>query len=166
MTTPGVDFFRIDRSGSTKRLLVGAVVMVACGATAVGAHLVNRLPATISHAVSLAGGVTMLGGLVMAFGAMAMMLFENVYLSIRDDGLLLHENGRDTVVPWEELTHVSADREGFVELRRSEKDALRWFAGKSAGDVASRVEEAKRKAAHGLLRTGSTPPETDRSNAS
>lgn len=158
MTTPGVDFFRIDRSGPTRRLLVVAVLMVTCGATAVGAHLVHRLPVDISHGVSLVGGVTMLAGLVMAFGAMAMILFENVYLSIRDDGLLLHDNGRDTVVPWGELTEVAVEAAGFVELRREGKEALRWFAGTSAKDVARRIEEAKRKAAHGLLRTGSTPP--------
>ena len=158
MTTPGVDFFRIDRSGPTRRLLVVAVLMVTSGATAVGAHLVHRLPVDSSHVISLVGGVSMIAGLVLAFGALAMMLFENVYLSIRDDGLLVHENGRDTVIVWEELTRVVLDPKGFVELCRDGHEPVRWFAGSAARDVATRVEEAKRKAAHGLLRTGSSAP--------
>lgn len=166
MTTPGVDFFRVDRSGSTRRLLVVGGVMVTGGVTAVGAHLVHRVAADVSHLVTLAGGASMVAGLVMAFGALAMMLFEDVHLSIRDDGLLLHDNGRETVVPWEELTKVVVDPKGFVELRRADKEALRWFAGKAAPDVASRIEEAKRKAAHGLLHTGSTPPAHAPSSAS
>ena len=90
----------------------------------------------------------------MAFGALAMMLFENIYLSIRADGLLLHENGRETTVLWDDLTKVVADPKGFIELGRSgNAEALRWFAGKGAKDMAVRIEEAKRKAAHGLLKT-------------
>jgi hypothetical protein len=151
-----VDFFRIDRSGATRRLLVVAGLMVAGGVTAVGAHLVHRLPGGVSHLISLGGGISMVGGLVLAFGALAMMLFEDVYLAIRDEGLLLHENGRETLVAWDELTKVVVHPEGFLELRRADKDPVRWFAGASAKDVASRVEEAKRKASHGLLRAAPT----------
>lgn len=37
----------------------------------------------------------MVAGFVLAFGTLAMMLFENVYLTIRDEGLLIHDNGRE-----------------------------------------------------------------------
>jgi hypothetical protein len=151
VTTPGVDFFRIDRSGSTRRLLVLGVFLVTGGASAVGAHLVRRLPTDVSHVVSLLGGLSMAAGLVLTFGALAMVLFENVYLAIHDDHLLLHDNGRETRIAWDELTAVNVDaKQGYVELRRERKDALRWHAGKSAKDVAARIAEAKRKAAHGL----------------
>ncbi|MBX3189062.1 MAG: hypothetical protein KF819_18720 [Labilithrix sp.] len=156
MPTPGVDFFRIDRAGATTRLLVIAGVMVACGATAVGAHLVHRLPVDVSHLVSLCGGVTVIAGLVLGFGTMAMMLFENVYLAIRDDDLLLHENGRETSVAWDDLVRVDVDaRTGVLTLARREGGPIRWYAGKSAKDIASKVEEARRKAAHGLLKSSS-----------
>jgi hypothetical protein len=152
--TPGVDFFRLDRSGSTKRLFAVGIVMVTAGASAVGAHLMHRLAEATGHVVSLVGGLTMISGLVMTFGAMAMMLFENVYLAIRDDGLLLHQNGKESTIPWDDLTKVIVDA-GFVELRRgSGENVVRWFAGKDAKNVAGRIEEAKRKAAHGLLRGG------------
>lgn len=133
--------------------------MVTLGATAIGAHLVRRLPASVSHAVSLVGGITVIVGLVTAFGTLATMLFENVYLAIRDDSLLLHDNGKETVIPWDELNAVVVDApNGVVELRRPDKPALRWFAGKGAKVVAARIEDARRKGKHGLLRTGSNPP--------
>ena len=151
MTTPGVDFFRIDRSGSTKRLLITGGLMVAGGASAVGAHLMHRLGTDTGHLVTLLGGASMIGGLVLTFGAMAMMLFEDVYMTIEETGLRLHDNGKVTIIPWDELTKVAVEA-GFVELRRAEKDVVRWFAGKSAKDVAGRIEEAKRKASVALLR--------------
>lgn len=156
MTTPGIDFFRIDRSRSTRRLLVVGTVLVTAGASAVGAHLVNRLPADVGHLVSLAGGLSMAAGLVMTFGALAMMLFENVYLAIHDDHLLLHENGRDTKIAWDELTRIESDpKQGLVALHRTGHDVVQWPAGRTAKDVAARLLEAQRKAAHGLLHEGS-----------
>ncbi len=43
MPTPGIDFFRVDRSGSATRLLVSAATMVTVGGSAVGAHLIHKL---------------------------------------------------------------------------------------------------------------------------
>jgi hypothetical protein len=149
--TPGIDFFRVDRSGSTKRLLAIAGVLVAVGATTVGAHLVKRLEG-MNHLISLAGGVVMLAGLVLGFGTMAMMLFENVWLSIREAGVVVHDNGTETTIVWDELVRVSADRKGFVILERASGIPLRWHAGGAASDVARRIDDARRKAALGVLR--------------
>jgi hypothetical protein len=147
VTTAGVDFFRVDRSGITTKLLVSGAVLVATGASAIGAHLMHRLPASVSHLISLAGGIAAIGGLVTAFGALGMMLFENVYMTIRDDGLLIHDNGKETAIPWDELTEVViVAPKGLVELRRGDDEPLRWFAGSAAKDVGGRIEEAKRKA--------------------
>ena len=147
MTTAGVDFFRVDRSGTTTKLLVSGVVLVMTGASAIGAHLMHRFPESVSHLISLAGGISVIGGLVTAFGALGMMLFENVYMTIRDDGLLIHDNGKETAVPWEELTEVVIlASQGLVELRRGENDPLRWFAGSAAKDVGGHINEARRKA--------------------
>ncbi len=154
MPTHGVDFFRVDRSGPTKRLLVVAVSMVTLGSTSVGAHLVSRIDEGLGHTIALAGGVMLLAGLVLGFGAMAMMLFENVYLVIQETGVLLHDNGKETKVPWSELDAVRLDA-GYVVLVRREADAIRWFAGKGAPDVRAKVDDARRKALHGLLKASS-----------
>jgi hypothetical protein len=151
VATPGVDFFRVDRSGATKRLLVLSSLLVAAGGTAVGAHLVSRL-AAVGHVVSLVGSVTMLGGLVLGFGTMATMIFEDVWLAIREEGLLVHDNGRETVIAWDDLASIGASPGGYVLLERAGADAVRWYAGASARHVAARIEAARRKAAIGVLR--------------
>lgn len=157
MATPGVDFFRIDRSGPTRRLLAIAGTLVTVGATAIGAHLVHRISPDLGHVVSLAGGVTVVAGLVLGFGAMAMVVFENVYLLIREDGLVCHDNGKETTIVWDALERVVAERgTGFVVFERSDGAPVRWFAGSSAAILRGRVEDARRKALHGLLR--SDPP--------
>jgi hypothetical protein len=152
VTTPGVDFFRVDRSGSVKRLLAVAGILVTTGATAIGAHLVHRLEADTGHLVSLVGGLTVAFGLILGFGAMAMILFENVYLLITDDGVVCHENGKETKLAWSEIEDVRLEAKlGVLVFARRAGPAVRWFAGNSAASVHAKVEEARRKALHGLL---------------
>ena len=158
MATAGVDFFRVDRSGATRRLLIVAGVLVAVGATSIGAHLVSRLGADTGHLVSLVGGLMVISGLVLGFGAMAMLLFENVYLLIREEGVLLHENGKETSIGWADLERASVDgTAGFLVFHRKDAQPLRWFAGTNVKDVQQRIEEARRKALHGLLRSDPPP---------
>lgn len=129
-----------------------AGLLVAVGATSIGAHLVSRLSPDFAHLVSLAGGLTVIVGLILGFGAMAMLLFENVYLLIRQEGLLCHENGKEIAIAWSELERVSLEaKTGVLVFERSGRAPVKWFAGKPAKDIQTRVEEAKRKALHGLL---------------
>lgn len=154
MTTAGVDFFRVDRSGATRRLLILAGVLVALGATSIGAHLVHRLTADFAHLVSLVGGLTVVVGLILGFGAMAMLLFENVYLLIQQDGVLCHENGKETKIAWSDLEGVSLEEAaGALVFKRREGEPFRWYAGETAKDIRGRIEDAKRKALHGLLKS-------------
>jgi len=138
---------------------VFGTIMVALGVSSVGAHLIKRLPESASHTISLVGGATMLVGLVMAFGALAMMLFENVYIAIENERLLFHDNGKEMAVKWDVLEGIEVEsKTGILVVKRTEGAALRWYAGKPAADIAGKVREAKRKAMHGLLKTTSTPP--------
>jgi hypothetical protein len=150
VATPGVDFFRVDRSGPTKRLLAVAGLLVGIGGSSVGAHLVHRLPDATGHTLSLAGGITMALGLILGFGAMAMIVFEDVYLLIQRDGVLLHDNGNEISIPWADLETVGEEH-GFLLLTLGRGDVIRWFAGRSAGAIRARLLEARRKAIHGLL---------------
>jgi hypothetical protein len=155
VATPGVDFFRIDRSGSVRKLLIGAGLLIAIGVTLIGAHLVSRLGPELAHVVSLTGGLTVAVGLITGFGSMAMILMENVYLLLDQEGILLHENGKETKIAWGDLAGVSvAKEEPYVLIfeRLKETRPQRWFAGKNAKDIHGKIEEAKRKADHGLLK--------------
>jgi hypothetical protein len=152
VATAGIDFFRVDRSGATKRLLAVAGVLVSTGMTSIGAHLVHRISAETAHTITLVGGLLLAVGLILGFGAMAMLLFENVYLLIRVDGVLCHENGKETTIPWADLDEIRLDGEpGVVVFVRKAEGPVRWFAGRTAKEIHDRVADAKRKALHGLL---------------
>jgi Bacterial PH domain len=152
--TPGVDFFRVDRSASTTRLLIISAVLIALGACAVGAHSMHWLTPQQGRIVSVAGGVVMLAGLVTGFATLAMMLFEDLYLAIKDEGLLVHDNGREVAVPWDELAGVDFDAaRGAIALRRKDGEPLVFHAGGAAEDMARRITEARRKGAYGLPTT-------------
>jgi len=154
VATAGVDFFRVDRSGATRRLMVLAALLVASGATTIGAHLVSHLGESVAHAIALLGGLIVVSGLILGFGGLAMLVFENVYMLIEEEGLRFHDNGKETSVPWADLEGATLDKEfGFVVFARKEGKPVRWFAGDGAKDVRAKVEEAKRKALHGLLKT-------------
>ena len=130
MATAGVDFFRVDRSGATRRLLVIAGAMVMGGATSIGAHLVSRLTADVAQTISFVGGLVVIGGLILGFGAMAMLLFENVYLLIREEGLLLHDNGKETRIDWGDLDATAVeDAAGILVLHRKGAEPVRWRTG-------------------------------------
>lgn len=150
MTTPGVDFFRLDRGRPTKRLLTLAGLFVATGGTVVGAHLMHRLSSSDGALLSLAGGITLMIGLLVGFGTMAMFLFENIWVALRDEGLVLHDNGEETVIAWADLGDVTIDEGGVLVLGRAEKEAVRWYAGGSAKTIAARIDEARRRGKHGL----------------
>lgn len=160
MATAGIDFFRVDRSGTTRRLLFSAAGLVCAGCLGIGAHLVSALDPSFGHAVSLFGGTMTIAGLILGFGGLAMMLFENVYLLIREDGLLFHDNGKETTVPWPDYEGSIVDKKdpGFVVFKRKGGAPLRWHAGNAAKDIQKKVDEAKRKALHGLLKLDSFPP--------
>ena len=131
--------------------------MVMVGATSIGAHLVSRLTADVAQTISFVGGLVVIGGLILGFGAMAMLLFENVYLLIREEGLLLHDNGKETRIDWGDLDATTVeDAAGILVLHRKGAEPVRWFTGTNVNDVRRCDDDARRKALHGLYR--SDPP--------
>lgn len=152
MTTPGVDFFRLDRGRPTRRLLGIASVLTGVGGTVVGAHLVHRLDSTQGALLSLGGGLTLMAGLLVGFGTLAKLLFENIWLAIRQEGVVLHDNGNETVLAWDELARVDVEPGGHLVfgVEGGAREPVRWYAGRAAVDIAARITEARRKAVHGL----------------
>ena len=146
MTTPGKDFFRVDRSKPTLRILFGGAALVATGAGMIGTHLMHRLPDRTGHWMTVAGGALLLLGLVLGFGTLAAMLFENVYVALEDERVLLHENGREASIPWDDVG-VAAAANGIVTVNRKEEgEPLVFHAGRAAADIAGKIEEKRRKA--------------------
>jgi hypothetical protein len=87
---------------------------------------------------------------------MAMLVFENVYILVEEEGVLCHENGKETRIAWSELEGVALDRApGFLVFSRANAAPLRWYMGRNAKEVQDKLEDTRRKALHGLLRPSS-----------
>lgn len=151
--TPGVDFFRVHRGAPVKRRVYLASVLVAIGGTVVGAHLMHRLGGAGRY-WSLAGGITLLAGLLLGFGTLALLLFDNVWLAIRDAGIVLHDDEEERVIGWEDLGDVTAESDGTLVFGRREAEAVRFYGGRDAPVIVSRVEAARRRGRLGLRVAG------------
>jgi hypothetical protein len=166
VATPGVDFFRVDRSKPTRRFLTAGAILVAIGMGLTGAHLMRSLGDSTGHEISLVGGAFVLTGLVLAIGSMAGVLFENVYLSIEEKRLLVHDNGNETSIGWDELSAVDLDGRGMVILRAGAAREIRFYAGGASRQLAKCVEDARRKASLGILKIDSSRPPPSKREAS
>mgnify|MGYP001555853882 CR=1 FL=1 len=110
--------------------VIAATGLVASGCLGIGAHLVSNLNESVGHAISLLGGVITIAGLILGFGGLAMLLFENVYLLIQEQGLVFHDNGKETNVPWGDFEGAELDtkQRGFIVFSRKDASPLRWLA--------------------------------------
>lgn len=144
MTTPGKDFFRVDRSRPTVRVLLFGAALVTTGAGMIGSHLMHRVADPIGHWVTVVGGMLLLGGLVTGFGTLAAMLFENVYVKLEEKHVLLHENGREETIGWGDVTSARAESGMVTVTGRSAE--IHFHAGRAAADIAAKIEEKRRKA--------------------
>ena len=145
MTTPGKDFFRVDRSRPTLRVLLFGAALVTTGAGMIGSHLMHRVSDPVGHWVTVAGGMLLLCGLVTGFGTLAAMLFENVYVKLEDKHVLLHENGRESLIVWDDVTSAKAEQ-GMVMVKGRGEATILFHAGRTAPDIAAKIEEKRRKA--------------------
>lgn len=125
-------------------------MLTGIGGTVVGAHLVHRLDSGKGALLSLAGGLTLMAGLLVGFGTLAKLVFEDTWLAIRQEGVVLHDDDAEILVSWDELGEVIVEPAGYLVFGRAGADPVRWYAGGVAADIAARIAEARRKAAHGL----------------
>jgi hypothetical protein len=150
------EYFRVDRSGGTRRVLAFAASLITVGATAVGATFVRRLAEVTGHVIAFGGGLCVLAGLVLGFGSMAAVVMENAYLALTRRGLVLHTDADERRIAWDTLKTARADRgAGMVELELDDGELVTWFAGPVCDDIAKRVSEAHRRALHRLPLTTS-----------
>lgn len=132
MATPGVDFFRLDRGRPTRRLVGLASVLTGIGGAVVGAHLVHRLDSRAGAFVSLAGGLTLMTGLLSASP-------PSRSSSSRTSGsrygrrAVLHDDGRETTVAWEDLDGVTVEPSGHLVLAREGAERRGQAPGASRG---------------------------------
>lgn len=153
-----IEYFRVDRSKKTRRLLTLGAISIALGVSGIAANFFRPLARDISGNITFAGVVLLIFGLVTSFGSMALLAIEDNYVVVRVDALVLHRDGDERVVPWDDIDRIAAeDAELLVCQKRG--DAVRWFMGGTASTIAEHLERRRSQAALGMLRP-STPPVT------
>ena len=144
------EYFRVDRARSTRRNLVLGASMVAMGASAVGSAFMHTLDPQLAHAVAFFGGVVLFVGLLLGFGTMVATLLENAYLGMREDGIVLHDDERETLLGWNDVVRIE-HRKGAVVIAEASGREQIFYAGSGAKHVADRIELVRKRAALGLV---------------
>lgn len=148
-----LEWFRVDQSRRTRWRLAVSAVLVASGASLAGAHLVHRLGTSTQLPLSLVGAALTLTGLVIGFGSMALLMFEDSYVGVCREGIVVHHNDHEERVAWSELHRCEALGEDLIVHRHADAP-VSWRAGPAAQRIATELEQRKAKGLLGILYRG------------
>ena len=150
-----LEFYRVDQSGPTKRILIPAVALLTVGPPMVlFSAALRKFPGSV--AIGVAGAALMIAGLVIGFFGIGMLMLDDRYLAVVEGGLLVHLGKEETFFAWDSLQAIRCEGEALVVVPREpsepgESAALRFpFSKKSLPEIAARLEEWRRRDAWNL----------------
>jgi hypothetical protein len=164
-----IEFYRLDLSSATRRVLVPAALLVAFGSGFVcvaGACL----PITVDvprDLVGFFGAACVLVGLIMGFGGMARLLRSDGFVGLTLEGIHVRVERRDEFVRWDDVGEIRAGGPGKGDgrgrgratgqsvdlvLRDARSIALPNVSGPKGVVIRDRLEHLRRKASLNLLR--------------
>jgi hypothetical protein len=154
--TAVIEWYRVDRSQGMRRALLAAAGAMATGSLVVGLSFLTRQPPSMRIAAAVVGFVAVVAGPLIAILGLRRSLTEDLYVVLRADGVVLHLEEPETVMPWESIARVRHDpaaRAVVFTLRSGELQTLTTpFAGITTEALARRLDECRRKADFKLLR--------------
>lgn len=106
-----------------------------------------------SALVAFGAVLCLLSPFVFAFG-LRRSLDNDHYLLLRSDGIARRDDGKVTVIPWDDVEDASVDREGRLVVHLKDDSVQVWeerFVGVTTPELAQKVKEIRRKAVWGLL---------------
>jgi hypothetical protein len=150
-----LSFVRVTRARGTSWLLSVGATFTSIGGFMIGAAFVKRLDDHFRTLASLGGAAILIFGLVTAFSGLAALLMHDVYIAIREDGVILHANKDETFLPWSTIARVRLGEDArsvhFDTKDDADGPAGGWIVGGEAGELVDRLEQLRRKAALGPL---------------
>ncbi len=155
-----VEWYRADQGSRIRRVLVVGPGVLTLGGLVVAVSFIAHAGHDLRAAAGAAGLALVAGGAVFTMTAMYRILRSDAYVSIRTDGLALHAGSAsvadETVVAWDSIAIARWDeaREAII-VERVDGEPLtiaRRFARISGPELARRLEQARRRAAMGMLR--------------
>ena len=162
--------YRIDMTAKVWPFLVPATVLMSLGALGVCMAFVTHGPfAPYGGTITLAGGACILAGLILGSLVAKPVLTHDEYVAALEKGLLLKVEKEEKFVPWGDIESIRWDTgvrgvsgredprsEGaggvVIRMREGEPVVLAKPFGTAKGeDVASRLDDVRRKAGFDLL---------------
>jgi hypothetical protein len=140
-----LEWFRLDRAGGTRWLLIGGGLFgLVGGALLCGAFLAPTRESW--QAFGTYGSGLLVFGLFIAFGGMALLLANDDYLAVRADGVLLHRAAGDVIVGWDSLSRVRAESRAIVLDGDTPMRIEERYTGATRVELAAHLETLRRKA--------------------
>jgi hypothetical protein len=150
-----LEWFRVDRSRGTGRLLVFGAALVFVGASLVAWGVLPHHGADELRYLTLPGAGLLVVGLIVAIGGMTVLLAHDEYLAVRADGVLVHRASGDVSLDWKDLVTITYDatEEALIfESRGAPAYVLgERYSGVTGVALAEHLDELRRKAALGPL---------------
>ncbi len=149
-----LEWFRVDHSRTTRKLLVLGTCLVFAGAGLVGAAFLTHWTSFLLSLATLVGAGMLIFGLLLAFVGMAVVLARNEYLAVRADGLLFHTTTSDVLHAWGDIESISAGEEREWSIRRVDATTHAVtlpYSRVSPQELALHLEQLRKNAALGPL---------------
>ena len=117
---------------------------------------VHRFDEVTRLLLGLVGGFGVIAGPVVTVFGFRALLFDDVYLLLRSDALVLQDRRALTVLPWSSINAISGEeRPPRLRIACDEREDV-FFGGRfleySQGEMAAHLWSMRRKALMGLLR--------------
>ncbi|MBK6698205.1 MAG: hypothetical protein IPG50_39380 [Myxococcales bacterium] len=142
-----LEFYRLDVSRASRRVLIPATALVAFGSLFV-CVAAARIPISAPRGtVGLVGAVTVLFGLVLGFGGMARLLAYDGFIGFTRDGVHVRDGRRDEFVAWGDIESVTAR----ALVAKGGTVPLPSVSAPAGVDLTNRIDALRRRALHGLL---------------
>jgi hypothetical protein len=155
-----VDWYRADQGPRMRRVLLAGPAVLTLGGLVIAVSFAGRYSTDLRIAAIVAGLGLVASGAAFTAAAMYAILRQDAYVAIRTDGLALAGASAsaplETLVAWDTIAGARWDAaRQEVQVERTEGAPVvitRRFARVSGPDLAHRIEQARRRAAMGLLR--------------
>jgi hypothetical protein len=150
-STELLEWFRVDRSRGTWRLLGTGTILVFVGATLVACGIFTHSTSATLRFLTLVGAAFLVFGLVTAFGGMTILLAQDEYLAVRVDAVLVRRTRGEVVLAWADLKGIRCDEANDALVFETTSDAAyvlkERYSGVTPKTLAPHLEELRRKAA-------------------
>jgi hypothetical protein len=155
-----LEWYRADQGPRIRRVLLAGPGVLTTGGLVVAVSFLAHAKHDVRVVTAAAGLALIAAGAVFTMTAMYRILRSDVYVAIRTDGLALHAGSasvdEETLIAWDAIAGARWDEAAAaIVLERVEGSPLtiaRRFARIPGPELARRLEQARKRAAMGMLR--------------